>query len=111
MAVLVNAQSYSAAELFAAALQEYEWATVVGQQTFGKGYYQSTFELGDGSAVTLSIGKYYTPKGKSLIGVGVTPDIVKEVDDETAALIYANQLDPMEDPQILAAIDALKSGN
>lgn len=111
MAVLVNAQSYSAAELFAAALQEYEWATIVGQQTFGKGYYQSTFELGDGSAVTLSIGKYFTPEGKSLIGVGVTPDIVKEVDDETAALIYARELDPTEDPQILAAIEALKSGN
>ena len=109
MAVLVNGSSYSAAEFFAAALSEYEWATVVGTQTCGKGYFQKSFELSDGSAVNLSYGKYYTPLGNSLIGVGITPDVVVEVDDETAAAIYAGTLDPMEDPQILAAIEALKA--
>lgn len=109
MAVLVNGSSYSAAEFFAAALRDYDWATVVGTQTCGKGYFQNSYELSDGSAVALSVGKYYTPKLVSLAEVGgLTPDVVVEVDDETAAAIYAGTIDPMEDPQILAAIEALK---
>ena len=108
MAVLVNEYSYSAAEFFAVALHEYEWATVVGTQTSGKGYFQVVYELSDGSAVGVSIGKYFTPSGVSLEGVGITPDIPVEVDDETFAAIYYGQLDPMEDPQILAAIATLK---
>lgn len=108
MAVLVNENSYSAAEFFAVALHEYDWATVVGTQTSGKGYYQVTYQLSDGSAVGLSIGKYFTPSGVSLEGVGITPDIPVDVDDETFAAIYAGTLDPMADPQILAAIAALQ---
>lgn len=108
MAVLVNGSSYSAAEFFAAALRDYEWATVVGEPTCGKGYFQNTYKLSDGSAVALSVGRYYTPKGESLIGVGLTPDVAVEVDEETASAIYAGTLDPMEDPQILAAINALE---
>lgn len=107
MAVLVNGSSYSAAEFFAAALSEYDAATVVGEQTSGKGYFQVTYELMDGSAVALSIGKYFTPRGNSLEGVGITPDIAVPVDEDTAAAIYAGTLDPMEDPQILRAIQAL----
>lgn len=108
MAVLVNGSSYSAAEFFAAALREYEWALVVGEQTYGKGYFQTTILLDDGSAVGLSIGKYTTPNGVSLAGVGITPDVVVEVDEETAFGIYAGTLDPEEDPQIQAAVDALR---
>ncbi len=109
MAVLVNGSSYSAAEFFAAALSEYEAATVVGEQTCGKGYFQNTFTLPDGSAVGLSVGKYYTPKGVSLADVGITPDVVVPVDTETAGKIYNGTLDPGEDPQILSAMEALKS--
>ena len=109
MAVLVNSESYSAAEFFAAALQEYDWAVVVGTQTQGKGHYQETYRLSDGSAVGLSTGRYCTPNGVNLEGVGITPDIIVEVDDETAAKIYAGTLNPVEDPQIIAAIHALKS--
>jgi len=108
MAVLVNGDSYSAAEFFAAALQEYDAAVVVGEKTTGKGYFQSTFRLNDGSAVALSIGKYYTPKGVSLEGVGITPDVELILDKEAAVDIYYNQLEPMEDPQILAAMKTLK---
>lgn len=110
MAVLVNGKSYSAAEFFAAALQEYDAAAIVGEKTYGKGYYQTDILLSDGSAAHLSVGKYFTPNGVSLIGVGVIPDVEVSVDEATAAQIYADALDPMEDPQILAAIDALKSG-
>jgi carboxyl-terminal processing protease len=111
MAVLVNGESYSAAEFFAAALDEYDWATVVGQQTCGKGYFQVTYQFSDGSVVGLSIGKYFTPiKGISLAEVGgLTPDVVVDVDDKTAALIYSGLLEPEEDPQIQAALEALKN--
>ena len=109
MAVLVNGDSYSAAEFFAAALDEYDAAIVVGEKTTGKGYFQSSFELEDGSAVGLSIGKYTTPNGVSLADVGITPEVYVEVDEETAFQIYAATLDPEEDPQIQAAVKALKS--
>ena len=111
MAVLVNEESYSAAEFFGAALDEYEAAVTVGAQTYGKGYYQQTYQLNDGSAVGLSVGKYYTPNGVSLAGVGITPDIVVDVDEETFMEIYYGQLSAQEDPQILAAVEALKNGN
>lgn len=107
MAVLVNEASYSAAEFFAAALREYEAAVVVGEQTVGKGYFQTTYQLSDGSAVALSIGKYFTPKGVSLAETGVTPDVVVLVEEETAEGIYYGTLSPEEDPQIQAAIKAL----
>lgn len=110
MAVLVNASSYSAAEFFAAAIREYDAGIVVGQATTGKGYFQSTFQLNDGSAVGLSVGKYTTPKGVSLADEGgLIPDVVIEVDEETEFNIYAGLLSPEEDPQIQAAVDALNA--
>lgn len=108
MAVLINGNSYSAAEFFAAALEEYDWAVTVGDPTVGKGYFQSTYQFTDGSAVGLSIGKYFTPEGVSLADVGgLVPGIPVEVDEETAAKIYGKLLDPAEDPQIQAAVKAL----
>ena len=109
MAVVVNQNSYSAAELFAAALSEYDWATVVGTQTSGKGYFQVTYQLMDGSAVGLSIGKYTTPNGINLQDVGITPEILVEVDQETYYGIYAGILSPEEDPQIQAAVKVILS--
>lgn len=109
MAVLVNSESYSAAEFFAAALEEYDWAVVVGDPTCGKGYFQTTYRFSDGSAVGLSIGKYFTPNGVSLAEVGgLVPEVLEEVDDETAELIYADALEPEEDPQLQAAVKALR---
>ena len=76
MCVLVYADSYSAAEFFAAALQEYGWATIVGEHTTGKGRSQQTFELSDGSALHLSTAKYLTPNRVDLSEQGgVAPDI------------------------------------
>ena len=108
MAVLINGDSFSAAEFFAAALNEYDWATTVGEKTVGKGHFQNTFKLSDGSAVALSVGKYFTPKGLSLSEAGgLEPEIKVEVDKETATDIYAGIMDPKEDPQVQAAIQAL----
>lgn len=108
MAVLVNGDSYSAAEFFAAALSEYEAAVIVGEKTCGKGYFQVTYRLNDGSAVGLSVGKYMTPKGVSLAGVGITPDVQLALTQQQLTGLYAGTLKPMEDPQILAAMEVLE---
>ena len=96
MIVLVNGNSYSAAEFFAAALQEYNWATVVGEQTTGKARSQITIELSDGSAVHISTHKYLTPNRVDLAETGgVTPDVaVAQADEQT-------------DTQLETAINAL----
>lgn len=107
MAVLVNGNSYSAAEYFAAALNEYDKAIVVGQATTGKGHVQNVYQMNDGSAVGISIGRYWTPKGVNLEGVGITPQIPVEVDEDTFSKIYYGTLPPEEDPQVQAAVNAL----
>jgi len=110
MAVLIDGNSYSAAEFFAAALEEYDWAVTVGEPTVGKGHFQVTYRLSDGSAVALSSGRYYTPKGVSLSDVGgLTPNVAVEMDDETAAKLYSGLLPYQEDAQLQAAIEALSS--
>ena len=108
MAVLVNQDSYSAAEFFAAALQEYDWATVVGTKTCGKGTFQTAFTLSDGSMLNLSIGKYFTPNGRSLTDIGVTPDEPVELSDEDAAKLLYGQLAHADDAQLQAAIRAIR---
>lgn len=108
MAVLVNANSYSAAEYFACALQEYGVGVVVGEQTFGKGYYQVGLQLSDGSCVNLSIGKYFTPNGESLIDVGVTPDVECPLTEDEATALVRHQLETGDDPQIQAALGCLQ---
>ena len=70
MVVIVNADTYAAAEFFAAALQDYNWAGVVGERTTGKGRIQTTIELTDGSAVRISTGKYLTPNRVDLTEQG-----------------------------------------
>lgn len=104
VAVLVNQDSYSAAEFFAAAIQEYDWGTVVGTKTVGKGNFQTAFTLSDGSMLNLSIGKYYTPQGRSLTDTGVIPDIEITLSDEDGAKLYYGQLEKADDAQLQAAI-------
>ena len=109
MAVLVNGNSYSAAEFFAACLQEKQWATVVGENTTGKGHYQNTIRLNDGSAVNISTGKYFTPNGVNLTETGgIVPDVIETVDKQTAAMIYAGAVPAAEDTQIQAAVKYLQ---
>lgn len=108
MAVLVNEDSYSAAEFFAAALQEYGVAQVIGVQTVGKGNFQYTLDVGDGSAVSLSVGKYYTPKGISLTDVGITPDVEQDLSYDDYVSLYYGSLPHEEDEQLQAALEALK---
>ena len=104
MAVLVNLDSYSAAEFFAAAIQEYGWGTVVGTKTVGKGNFQTAFTLSDSSMLNLSIGKYYTPQGRSLTDTGVTPDVIVELSEENSAKLSYGRLEKADDAQLQAAI-------
>ncbi len=107
MAVIVNEDSYSAAEFFAAALQEYGAAEVVGVQTSGKGNFQYTLPLSDGSAVALSVGKYFTPGGKSLTDVGIIPDVEVDLTYEDYEALYYGMLEQADDEQLQAAIEVL----
>ena len=107
MAVLINENTYSAAELFAADLSEYGAAKLFGQQTSGKGFYQYVFQFADGSAAGISVGRYYTGHGASLEGIGLTPDETVKLDDESEALLYNGMLEPEDDAQLQAALSYL----
>lgn len=105
MAVIVNEYSFSAAEFFAAATQEYGVATIVGDQTTGKGYAQNLLVLSDGSGINLSTARYYTPKGVSLATTGVTPDVAVSLTEEQ--MYQFHTLTEEEDSQLQAAIAAV----
>ncbi len=107
LVALTNENSISAAEFFAAALQEYDVGTIVGQKTLGKGYSQQMFKLTDGSSVNLSTTRYYTPKGNSLAETGVTPDKIVEVSLEEIYALASGKLTEAEDDQLQAALQIL----
>ena len=106
MAVLTNEYSISAAEFFAAALQEYGVAMVIGDKTGGKGYAQNMFTLSDGSSVNISSYSYYTPKGKSLAETGITPDIEISLSEEDFYNFY--YLTNEQDTQLQKALEYVK---
>lgn len=97
MAVLINQDSASASEIFAGAIKDYEYGTLIGTTTFGKGIVQTIFPLSDGDAVKLTTAKYFTPKGNYIHGVGIEPDIELEYeyldpDGEAYDMQYDNQI-------------------
>jgi carboxyl-terminal processing protease len=101
LAVLVNGNSASASEVVAGALQDYERAPLIGNQTFGKGSINHFRQLSDGSAIYISIGRWYTPNGRQIEGNGLTPDIVVERTEQ--------DIQQGKDPQLDRAIEYIKS--
>lgn len=83
MVVLVNGETASAGELFAASLKDFGKAELVGEQTYGKGVMQVTSEFDDGSAVVLTVAEYKTAFSECYNGVGITPDYVVEMDEDS----------------------------
>lgn len=103
MAVIINGNSASASEIFAGAVQDYGVATIVGTQSFGKGIVQSVIPLEDGSAVKMTIADYYTPLGRNIHGVGITPDVIIELPDGKKASTVERE----DDTQLAGAVESL----
>ena len=106
MAVLINGGSASASELFAGAIQDYGIGTLVGTKSYGKGVVQNIYGLKDGSAVKLTVSKYYTPKGRNIQGTGIEPDVKVELDE---ALKDKKEITVEEDNQIQSAVRVVKN--
>jgi carboxyl-terminal processing protease len=106
LAVLVNGNSASASEIFAGAIQDYGTGMIVGDQSFGKGIVQSIWPLGDGSSVKLTTAQYFTPKGRNIHGIGITPDIKVALDESLKTLPVVPK---DKDNQLAAAIKAVKA--
>ena len=101
LAVLVNGNSASASEVVAGALQDYGRAPLIGNQTFGKGNVNHFRQLSDGSAIYISIGRWYTPNGRQIEGNGLTPDIVVNTTEQ--------DIQQGKDPQLDRAIEYIES--
>ena len=101
---MINGDSASASEIFAGAIKDYEYGTLIGTTTFGKGIVQSIIPLEDGDAIKLTTAKYFTPKGNYIHGVGIDPDI--ELDYEYLDP-DGESYDMQYDNQILKAIEVL----
>lgn len=108
MAVLVNENSASASEIFAGAIQDYEAGVIVGTTTYGKGVVQSIYHLEDGSAVKLTVSKYYTPNGNCIHEIGIVPDIEVELDTEASLEAVEKDTEEVWDNQVEAAAEALQ---
>jgi carboxyl-terminal processing protease len=119
VAVLVNRGTSGPAEIVAAAILENERGDVVGDKTFGDGSVQKLIEVPDGSALILSVAKYYTPKGKIIQDTGITPNIPVASSEDLAAALpddddahapeQPEKVQPKEDDQLHRAIEVLKS--
>lgn len=105
LAVIINGNSASASEIFAGAVQDYGIGTIVGTTSFGKGIVQKVIPLTDGTAVKLTISKYFTPKGRNIHGTGITPDVEVELNEE---LLKEIEIPQKKDNQLQKAIEVVK---
>lgn len=105
LAVLVNGGSASASEIFAGAVKDYGIGTIVGTTTYGKGIVQTIQPLSDGSAVKITIAKYFTPKGNDINKKGIAPDVEAELSEDSTDW---TELTHEEDTQFQAALKEIR---
>lgn len=105
LVVMINGNSASASEIFAGAIQDYEIGTVVGTTSFGKGIVQKVMPLKDGTAIKLTVSKYFTPKGRNIHGTGIVPDVEVELSEELRQMVT---IPHDKDNQLQKAIEVLK---
>lgn len=109
VAILVNGNSASASEVFSGAMKDYKAATLVGTRTFGKGIVQSIVPFGDGTAMKVTVSKYYTPNGVNIHGTGIEPDVVVELSkDATKNGKYDRKYDNQLNKALDVVVDKLK---
>lgn len=102
LVILTNGSSASASEVFTGALKDNKRAKVVGEKTYGKGIVQTAYPFADGSGMSVTIARYYTPSGECIHGIGIEPDIECKLPEGKTPADYTVETDP----QIRAAIDA-----
>ena len=103
--ILVNGNTASASEIMTGCLKDYGVANVVGSQTYGKGIVQNIIGLSDGSAIKLTVAKYYTPNGNDIHKKGIEPDVIVEMED---AQWKEARDDETKDTQLQKAYELLK---
>ncbi|MBR2477200.1 MAG: S41 family peptidase [Clostridia bacterium] len=108
MCVLINRNSASASEAFAGAIADHGRGTLIGEKSFGKGVVQTVFELGDGTALKLTVAKYYTPNDVCIDQIGITPHIEVALDEEMQNMIVSN-IPYEKDYQLQKAVEVLKN--
>jgi len=108
MCIIVNQNSASASEIFSAALKDHNRATIVGENTFGKGSIQTTFPLKDNSGVKLTIGHFYSPNGTKIDKAGVKPDVEAKLSEEFET-VFVDEIPREKDTQLIAAVDVLNN--
>jgi carboxyl-terminal processing protease len=109
LVVLVNESSASASEILSGALQDDGIATIVGTHTFGKAYVQNVRQLDDGSAILLTIAKYYTPAGHDISKKGIIPDVLMEMPNASSEEAEEMTTVPeVDDVQLKKAVEVLK---
>jgi carboxyl-terminal processing protease len=106
MVVLINGNSASASEILTGALRDYDRAEIVGENSFGKGIVQSVYPFYDGSGMSMTIAKYYTPNGECIHGVGIAPDYEVALPEKYDGY-YASEVPREDDTQLNKAIELL----
>lgn len=103
--ILTNGGTASASEIFSGAMRDYKLGTLVGEKTFGKGVVQTMFNTGEGTALKVTISKYYTPNGENINHTGIKPDVNVKYPEE----LMKKQYNRSEDPQFSKALEIAKS--
>lgn len=113
LTILIDGGSASASEIFTGAIKDYKLGTLVGEKTFGKGIVQTTFYrekdgFGDGTALKVTISKYFTPSGTNIHGLGIEPDIKVEYPKELREKPYERDTDPQFQKALEIAKEKIK---